>query len=265
MISDNDNSPLPLALTIETHNLCNRKCWFCKFGNRTSQEPTNWMSWELITKIISNLREFNFSGRLSWYRINEPLLDKRIFEIIRLSRTQLPKSFLSLLTNGDLLTAEVLDRLYDSGINSVGVSIYDEESFRKFQNKAFERCVIIDRRPQKETTFVESRGGNIPLSSSSDWVLKNCLRPSSMMNVLSNGDVVLCCGDFYGEIRVGSLMKDRIEDVWVSPLLEKYRRTLEVSGRSQLALCSDCTYHGGKHDRDYPENKRLRTFPAIIS
>lgn len=247
---------IPPTLTIETHNLCNRKCWFCKFGIVQKKEPTIWMSWELIKKILNNLKDFDFSGRLSWYRINEPLLDKRIFDIVALSRKDLPKSFLSLLTNGDLLTEEALNRLFDAGINSVGVSIYDDTSFQKFQDIAFERCVIIDRRPNKETSFVESRGGNILVKSKSTAEFKNCLRPSSMMNVLANGDVVLCCADFYSEVKMGSLRIQRIEDVWRCAEFETYRTVLEADRRDQLPLCSKCTYHGGGHQREYPETKR---------
>ncbi len=250
---------LPPALTIETHNLCNRKCWFCKHGTFNKKESTNWMSWDLITRIVQNLKDYNFSGRLSWYRINEPLLDRRIFEIVTYSRKELPNSFLSILTNGDLLTPQKLDALFNAGINSVGVSIYDDISYRKFQLEAFSRCVLLDRRPKKEGSFVESRGGNIKVENVFDKKNQNCFRPSTMMNVLANGDVVLCCADFYAEVKVGSLRHQRIETVWAGPLLKKYRKTLEEQGRTTLALCSQCTYHGGKHEREYPEVKMNHT------
>jgi len=251
---------LPETLTIETHNLCNRKCWFCKFGLSEVREKSVLMGWELIRRIVQNLKDFNFSGRLSWYRINEPLLDKRIEQIIEYSRKELPKSYLSLVTNGDLLTKEKLNVLFDSGLDSVGVSVYDEIAFEKFQDISFSRCILLDRRPKNETKFVESRGGNIPLPDSNHFQDKNCMRPSSMMNVTANGDVVLCSADFFSEVKVGSLRNQRIEDLWQSEVFKRYRTVLSCIGRSSLRLCSNCTYHGGGHERDYPETKRRQEF-----
>ena len=64
-------------ILIETHNHCNRKCGFCKFGQDPQDSENARMLSGTIDRIINNLQDLECGGRASWLWINEPLLDKR--------------------------------------------------------------------------------------------------------------------------------------------------------------------------------------------
>ena len=91
------------VVLIETMHACTRSCWFCKFGQIRQDDSKARMNWETINRIILNLSDLDYSGRISWFWINEPLLDKRMLDILKLTKKHCPHAFLSLLTNGDLL------------------------------------------------------------------------------------------------------------------------------------------------------------------
>ena len=85
----------------------------------------------LFSKIIKDLKEINFNNRLSLYNNNEPLLDKRIFEMIEICRKELPNCFIEIKTNARSLTFEKLLQLFNSGLDYLYINDYvDESSFK---------------------------------------------------------------------------------------------------------------------------------------
>ena len=65
------------------------------------------MNWQTIERIVGNLRDLDYRGRISWFWINEPLMDSRILDMISYTRWECPNAFISLVTNGDLLTDDL--------------------------------------------------------------------------------------------------------------------------------------------------------------
>ena len=259
------------VVLIETWNTCNRKCWFCKYGQERHDEKYVKMNWNMINKIVDNLRDLNYGGRLSWFFINEPLLDDRIYEIIELSRKNLPHAFLSLNTNGDLLTEETFGRLCTAGIDALGVSIYDDVTEKKIRTfKENGKLIMLDYRNPRPG-LIDNRGGNIKkilfekpfeINKHSN---KNCMRPFNTMVINSIAQVVLCCSDMYGDVILGDVHKERLEAIWNGEQITHYRETLRKSGRAQLPLCQNCSHDGAPNPIYYPlklkvkdEGKNLR-------
>lgn len=255
--------PLPDSLLMETYSTCNRKCAFCAYGqDRFLKNP--WakesLSWDLIRKVLTELQEAQFSGRLSWYRINEPLLDERIEEIYTLSRQCLPTAWLTLVTNGDFLKPSRIEALFAAGLNVLGISLYDDPSYRRMvqmleklpweagppgTSNSPQRIELRDHRKPEFWGFC-NRGGTIEREKKLDASHKNCLRPSSQLAVRANGKAVLCCNDLFGEVEVGDLQTQSISAIWNSTKLDKYRKHLREKGRTHLALCETCDYSGEK-------------------
>jgi radical SAM protein with 4Fe4S-binding SPASM domain len=237
------------VIKIETHNACNRHCWFCKFGQERKDPRFVQMDWDTIRRIAENLGDLDFRGRISWYDINEPLVDKRIVEILALTRQHCPHAFLSLATNGDLLTAEFYGRLKDAGLSALGVTAYDDETLARVSQFADARMTLIDMRdagPGK----LENRGGNVLRNAEAfqaqQWLFadQSCERPSVMMVVKSSGRAVLCCADMYSDVVMGDVREHRLEEIWRNDRFEHYRRSLASSGRRGLPLCEHCSYSG---------------------
>jgi 2-iminoacetate synthase ThiH len=81
---------------IETQNLCTRKCWYCKFGQERRDPSVTRLPDALIEKIADNLKDLDYRGRISPFGINEPLMDPRMLDIIRLFRAKCPRAFISI-------------------------------------------------------------------------------------------------------------------------------------------------------------------------
>ena len=101
--------PLFDNIQIQTIEFCNLKCDFCpnhyliwdRLDDKRNGTPYKLMSIEDYTKLIKNLADLNYSGRISPYLMNEPLMDKdRMVEIIGIAKEYLPNSYLTFNTNG---------------------------------------------------------------------------------------------------------------------------------------------------------------------
>ncbi|MEZ5582396.1 MAG: radical SAM protein [Candidatus Competibacteraceae bacterium] len=119
-----------VQVNIETNTICNRTCHFCLYGVK-DEVPANPMPARLFFKIIDQLAEMKFVGRISLFSTNEPLTDKRIYDFIRYASLMLPSSCHSLVSNGDLLNTERLDRLFDSGLDLLLINSYDEDALER--------------------------------------------------------------------------------------------------------------------------------------
>jgi radical SAM protein with 4Fe4S-binding SPASM domain len=234
---------------IETRNTCTRKCWFCKFGQERQDSETVEMGWDTIERLVYNLRDLDYAGRISWFWINEPLLDKRIFEILKFTRQHCPRAFLSLVTNGDLLDERVHQDLRESGLDALRVSIYDEKTFAKITHMPKdERLVMHDMRHPKG--ILENRASNVKQnpemfeSAAREQIENACVRPFQQLVINTQGQVVLCCSDMYSDVIMGDTKKDRLEEIWNNEKFEHYRDSLIASGRSGLKLCEGCSYSG---------------------
>ncbi|MBM4289065.1 MAG: radical SAM protein [Deltaproteobacteria bacterium] len=108
---------------IETHNRCTRRCWFCKFGQERQDSSSRILEDGLIEKIADNLHKLNFRGRITPAETNEPLLDPRMVEIIRLFRAKCPEAFISMASNGDLLTEELFRSMVAAGLDGLCLTL----------------------------------------------------------------------------------------------------------------------------------------------
>ena len=237
------------AILIETRTVCNRTCWFCKFGQERQDEKILQMEWDTILRILRNLKDLDYSGRISWYNINEPLSDRRMLRIIKETREHCPRAFISFATNGDLLTADLYRSLKENGLDALGISVYDDRTLQRMLPLADSQMILMDMR-RAEPGLLENRGGNIQQHGPAfqrdraRFADRSCERPFSMMVVNPEGKVVLCCADMYSDVVMGSVAEQRLEVIWESPQFQEYRNTLKEEGRRNLRLCSDCSYSG---------------------
>lgn len=101
----------PQQVHIETQAVCNATCTFCPY-TRMERIGTR-MSDELIIKIIDDLREIPASVpfNICPFKISDPLLDKRLYDIIGMVEEKLPSANVWLATNGTGLTEANINKL----------------------------------------------------------------------------------------------------------------------------------------------------------
>lgn len=253
-------------ILIETHNACTRRCWFCKFGQTRQDGHDDLMDWELIERIIFNLEALDYDGRISWFWINEPLLDARMVEILKLGKRHCPNAFQSLVTNGDLLDGLLYRELRSNGLDALAVSVYDDSTLERIKVIPNDgRLVMFDMR-RAEPGQLENRAGSIK-SKAEDFEIyhkrfmhKTCDRPFNMMTINPRGEVVLCCADMYGDVVMGDLKRERLETVWNKKSFTRYRTLLKEEGRRNLELCRDCSHNGSCNTVLYPLQTKSGSF-----
>ena len=127
----------PRLVSIETFARCNAACDFCPYTtlDRVGQRlPT-----ETVLRLIDELATFSPKPRqLVLTRVNEPFLDKRLFDFMRYAAEKLPPTKLVLFTNGQALTDDIIDRL-----NAVPTFERLSISFNEHLKKRYERVMKI--------------------------------------------------------------------------------------------------------------------------
>lgn len=88
---------------IETINRCNGTCDFCPVSKQRDIRKFQIMSKDLFEKIIGQLSDIKYSGKLALFSNNEPFLDPDIIKRHKYAREKLPEARMHLFTNGTLL------------------------------------------------------------------------------------------------------------------------------------------------------------------
>ena len=101
----------PAFVHLETIALCNAACDFCPYP--TLERKGTRMPDALIEKVVGDLagipRHVGF--QLAPYKVSEPFLEPRLFDILALVNRRLPNARISIITNGAALTDRNVDRL----------------------------------------------------------------------------------------------------------------------------------------------------------
>jgi MoaA/NifB/PqqE/SkfB family radical SAM enzyme len=73
------------------------------------------------------------------------------------------------------------------------------------------------------------------------YIYTVCPLPFSRMCVLFNGDVIICCQDWLRKVVVGNVMRDSLERIWNSILMNRIRENLIIKQYDGISICRACT------------------------
>jgi radical SAM protein with 4Fe4S-binding SPASM domain len=232
---------------IETINRCNGACSFCPVSVKNEQRPYAMMDDNLFKKIIEQLSELNYSGRLSLFSNNEPLLDKRIVEFHKYARERLPLARMHLFTNGTLLTKDIFLQLVEY-LDELIVDNYNQElqltpaskmimEYAQENPDIQKKVTVVLRKPDEILT---SRGGDAP-NRTQVSIEKNisCVHPFQQLIVRPDGKVSLCCNDPLGKSTMGDVNVNSLVDIWYGEKYESVRQAI-FNGRENFEHCKNC-------------------------
>lgn len=235
------NPPLK-NIEIEINSLCNRRCRYCPNFNHTRDEV--FLEEELFYKIINELKNIGFKGKLAFSMFNEPLLDKRLPRFIAHVKKELPSVYTYLNTNGDFLTLPLWKELREAGLDFANVTQYDAKI-----NKNVEEILHALSPDEKKYLYVHpldyinNRAGLVKTGHNIKLPIKEyCHCPFDQISVNYKGKVVLCANDYLGIVEIGDLRSESIVDLWESKVFKDYRKKLFFKDRSHLKLCESCDY-----------------------
>ncbi|NEP77967.1 MAG: tetratricopeptide repeat protein [Okeania sp. SIO3B3] len=128
----------PFYVSIETFSSCNAACNFCPYPSLERQGTK--MSENLFEKIVNELssREGYALPLINLSRVNEPFLDKRIFDFINFVNSKLPKTKIQYFTNASVLDDKKLEKLLSTK-NTNFLKI----SFNDYRPKEYEEVMRI--------------------------------------------------------------------------------------------------------------------------
>ena len=67
-----------------------------------------------------------------------------------------------------------------------------------------------------------------------------CKFPWCSMAVAWNGDVVACCNDLFGEVRLGNVREQTLQEIWNSHAMQRFRQALTAANFREYPVCRDC-------------------------
>lgn len=255
--SVNNKFPIFSQILIETRTDCNRKCSFCPqaFKQRDLKE----MDWAVFEEIINNLVEIGFSGRIAFFITNEPLIDNRLLDMISYAKKASGRFFLDINTNGNLLTLNLLDKLFSAGLDNINIEDYraDREQFPHKLSQNIERIfnayihnpkITYHYRSAKEV--LSNRAGHVEKRIKSIHINSFCTFPFRKLAISPYGDVVICCMDYLYEVKFGNVMDKSLEEIWHSQALNEYRFMLLKGERKYY--CKECDEY------EYNANKSIK-------
>jgi len=144
----------PVFLIVEPCNICNLKCPLCPTGQRLSVQRGK-MSMDTFTRIIDEMHPY--AWHLNLYYLGEPLLCDNLHLMIRYAHQY--KMRVSVSSNLNLLTEETADRLIDTGLEHLVVSLdgVTQETYVKYRiggdyEKVVQNIIMLNERKKKKAS-----------------------------------------------------------------------------------------------------------------
>lgn len=112
----------PLSIQIEPSRACNFKCIYCSHFNENEADNKVMLYLNSFKKFVKDAKKLPRKFKvLTFAGLGEPLLNKNIFDMVKLSK-EIAQS-VALVTNGSLLTKQNTDKLIGGGIDTIRISL----------------------------------------------------------------------------------------------------------------------------------------------
>lgn len=242
----NKDYPLFERISIECNSFCNRSCSFC---TRTYDEREKVkMPYKAILKVLYELKEINFKGLISFHFYNEILTDKRIFDLFEKCKELGLNNYL--VTNGDFLTHEKVKTLGTFNIKEFTLSLYDSIDKNDFikRSKYYTDKLGLDKYDWELIILnggegYTNRAGYVNHTEEKyDLPVKAaCSKIVKKIDVRYDGEVVMCCLDYYGLHSIGNVNSQNIIDIWYGEKKREQLKDLSIGNRAKYKLCSGCS------------------------
>ena len=170
----------------------------------------------------------------------------------------MPDAKIELITNGDALNLKRLIKLFNSGLSTILISVYDgpedEEKFKKLVLEAGlneKQYVIRNRYLPPEEDYGITMSNRAGLMSDAEHKIKPlvdpleepCYYPAYSFFIDYNGDVLMCSHDWGKKNILGNLNLSSIYEIWTSANAKRSRENLYNSKRS-FSPCNVCDVKG---------------------
>ncbi len=232
-------------LEVEISTACNRRCTYCpnsKFDKGLLKNMKK-MDIELFKKIVNELSELKFIGRFHYHFYNEPLLDSRLVLLVQYVKTKCPKIRSVIVSNGEYLTVDMYKKLVQAGATEFFITEHSQKSFNNVRD-------ILEYRKNAENDSAEfnsrklemlcNRGGLVEIEKKKRWKIKQCSRPSRCLQIDYEGNVILCCNDYFSTVKFGNVKNEKLINIWNKREFKQLRKDIK-NNIYNLEICKKCT------------------------
>ncbi len=235
------------VIDIEVNTYCNRRCPYCPNSayEKGLKKNEKFMSEKTYEKLIDELAKLKFRGRITPCFYNEPLTDNRLLDLIGYARKKLPYAKIIITTNGDYLDIKSYRNLIKAGVDSFYISQHNcskpSEKLKQVfdfvkKNRNLRRTIhyeVID--PKSRPLF--NRGGLVRPQVVSETPI--CIDYGNPLIVDYQGNILLCCNDYFGSVNFGNINEKSLLEIWDSEKFKSLRKRLR-RGIYDLPICRKC-------------------------
>ena len=259
----------PPVVRIETTNACNAHCIMCPHD--TMLRPVRIMPNDLFEKIIDECSH-NKLLEIHLHNFGEPLLDANLEYRIGLIKRKC-RVYTKIFTNGSLLTSDRAQKLLNSGIDEIKISVdgstpEEFEAIRqplKWSKVASNIKGLIRTRDSMKSrtriyvTCCTNRSATMLMDFPVEFALGpkhnwggqygnraagkfiKCSRLWRTFTILVDGRVAQCHADVNGLYCLGNVYQQTIEEVWHSAEYNAIREQHTKLQQLKLELCANCS------------------------
>jgi len=268
---DSGATPLFDTVFFEVRTRCNGKCPFCAASIQNEKRQDTTMPMDLYVKVINELKDMRFDGRIAYHVNNDPLIFHKLPDFVKYARTALPSAWIQILTNGKALTEQKAEDLLAAGINELSINYYNDDQssevpkvidnisknilpcyYEKHQiktghdskNKNIFRFNVFR---SKLNIVKTSRAGTAPNKKVKSKQPRGfCEYPFTQFNITADGKVSKCCADLYFSDPMGNVKEYSLMEIWNGKRFQEVRKLLLEGNRSAIETCSKCDFYGVK-------------------
>ncbi len=262
----------PVFSTIEMniHGSCNRRCAFCpRVDEKLWPNLDEKLDIDLWKKVLSELRENNYQGRIGFSGFSEPFLHPQLLELVKLHSQYLPNRRLEITSNGDYIEENNTKELFKNGLYAIKISLYTNQKnaikFEKIRDDLGlddDRFFVRGRNKGSKNDFglvLNNRAGsvNYEIIGKKDNIKKlplkqGCNYPMFKIFMDYNGDCLLCSNDWAKKKVIGNTKNDNIYDIWTNEKVNQVRKKLLNNDRN-FNPCISCDVNGLLNGNDFSE------------
>jgi radical SAM protein with 4Fe4S-binding SPASM domain len=253
--------PIFSSIEMNIHGSCNRRCAFCpRVDEHLYPNLNEYLDLHFFEKLLTELKKNNYEGRMGFSGFSEPLMHPEINQLVSMFKKYLPNNRLEIVTNGDFLTRESCESLFNSGVFNIRVSLYTnhktEKNFleiKKDLNLSDEQLIIRHRNMGSKNDFglvINNRAGAVDYSriGKKEKIVKlplkqACNYPLFKLFIDYNGDCHLCSNDWKKKKIIGNAKEELIYKIWSNNKINQARKKLLNKDRS-FQPCQECDVNG---------------------
>ena len=264
----------PEQIRLENTNACNAACVMCPRELQTRHR--GYMQPELLDRILEQCQGHKIT-KFTIQGFGEPLLDPNFCRYIRQVKETLGCRTFT-VSNGSLITPQLAHEMATCGLDKIKVSFYglnqrEYEEIHTYLKYETTRQGILNLVAAKRATgsklvirtqYIGKMWKFVPFAV--QWLGKTSIGYNTLHNygrgrlynkmrgkgngcpmhrqnilqVLWNGDVVPCCYDFNGDMVLGNLYDDSIEQIWNSNGYKHLRSADACGDYSDYPICEKC-------------------------